>query len=374
MNRAEFAVVGLGSSGSYALKHLAEAGHTVVGFEAGGVANDKSAVGGDTRLFRRLYLEGLIYHQLLERAREIWLETAAVIPDAFNQCGALNIVADGSPEAEALADYGRTFDIAHEALGTEDLFARFPQFRPTAGLVGYLDPAGGYLRTDLVVQHAVAKAVDASAQVIDALVTAVTPTKAGVVVSTEHGDWQVDRVIVAAGARTPLLLPQLNPHVEPRRLMMTWFQAESPARFSPENFPVFTCNYPDLHLYGAPALDGRHVKAAGFIESRATEFTDGFDYDGTVPRAELTECAARIGEVLTGVHPTPIRAAAYPDLYTSDRDFILDYVDPEQRIFAATGFSGKGFKMCSSLGEHAAQVISGEAGILPDFSLSRFAV
>ena len=76
MTDADVAVVGLGAMGSMATWQLAQAGADVVGFEQYGLAHDRGAIGGESRLFRMAYHEGAEYVPLLRRARELWGELA----------------------------------------------------------------------------------------------------------------------------------------------------------------------------------------------------------------------------------------------------------------------------------------------------------
>lgn len=365
---ATYAVIGLGSVGSFALRALARAGHTVLGFEAGGVASDRTAVGGDTRLFRRLYREGPDYHDLLERSLELWEAENRQTPDTFVKCGGLYAVGRGSDADLALGAYGAQFGIDYLRLEDRELRERYPQFRFGPDEVGYVDPSGGFVRTDVAVHNAVHEAATAGAEIVDAFVSEVKVGGSGVEVITDTGAWRAERAIVAAGARSIPLLPALASRAEPRRILMTWFQAEDPARFTPGAFPVFT---QDDTLYGGPTLDGRHVKVAGMVPSRAMSF-DGYDYAESPSRAELASSATAVGELFTGLHSTPVRSGVYPDLFTTDGRFVLDWADPDWRVFAATGFSGAGFKMSCALGEHAAGVVTGDAATMPGFSLSRF--
>ncbi len=55
MTDGKLAVVGLGSIGSMALWQASHLSDSVTGFEAASPAHGRSAVGGDTRLFRMIY-------------------------------------------------------------------------------------------------------------------------------------------------------------------------------------------------------------------------------------------------------------------------------------------------------------------------------
>ncbi len=371
MRSARVGVIGLGSIGAFALYELVKRGADVVGFEAFGIGNDLSAVGGETRLFRRLYREGAAYRKLIERSLELWQESAQRLPGSFVQCGALSIVPRGSMYAYDLEAYAEEFGVAYEALDPDEIATRFPQFAQAHGDIGYFDPDGGFVRTDLVVRDAADRALDLGATVIENPVRLIERHGDGVVVHTESGAWLFNRVIVAAGARTVQILPQLAAVASPELQIMTWFQADDPELFRAGRMPVFIREGAGFHAYGAPSLDGLHVKVSGLTERRRAEFT-GLTYDQFVTREDLLACEAGIPRVLNGMHPLPVRTAIYPELYAHDNRFILDYVDDDQRIFAATAFSGKGFKMANAIGEYIARVFFDETPIDPDFQLARF--
>ena len=61
----KLAVIGLGSIGSMALWQASRLTDSVVGFEAQSPAHARSAVGGDTRLFRMLYRGTPSYYPIL---------------------------------------------------------------------------------------------------------------------------------------------------------------------------------------------------------------------------------------------------------------------------------------------------------------------
>ena len=74
---AQLAVIGLGSIGSMALWQASRLTDSVVGFEAATPAHGRSAVGGDTRLFRMIYLGRTEYYPIIDRSRGLWAELEA---------------------------------------------------------------------------------------------------------------------------------------------------------------------------------------------------------------------------------------------------------------------------------------------------------
>jgi sarcosine oxidase len=98
MTDGKLAIIGLGSIGSMALWQASRLSDSVVGFEAQSPAHARSAVGGDTRLFRMLYRGTPSYYPILQRSRSLWAELEAESgQDILTRCGGLSIGRVGGP-------------------------------------------------------------------------------------------------------------------------------------------------------------------------------------------------------------------------------------------------------------------------------------
>ena len=105
-------------------------------------------------------------------------------------------------------------------------------------------------------------------------------------------------------------------------------------------------------MYGAPSVDGATVKATLNGRNTPTERADAVPRELT--RAEIVETMETVSEFFPGLYPNIVRSDAFPDLFTTDGNPLLGRVAADSRIYAATGFSGAGFKMASGYGEIAA--------------------
>ncbi|MGI5423775.1 NAD(P)/FAD-dependent oxidoreductase [Streptomyces sp. CA-179760] len=96
----------------------------------------------------------------------------------------------------------------------------------------------------------------------------------------------------------------------------------------------------------------------------------------SVPREltpeEIDKVTETVTEFFPGLTPTIVRSDAFPDLFTEDRHPLLGWLDQKSRVYYATGFSGKGFKMATGYGHIAAhealgkQTIDGLDFVRPD--------
>ena len=357
----KLAVIGLGSIGSMALWQASRLSESVTGFEAQSPAHARSAVGGDTRLFRMLYRGIPGYYPILQRSRSLWAELEAETgQDILTRCGGLSIGTADGPYISALLETARLNGADHEILSYEAMAERYPQHNLRPDDCAVFDPHAGALRTDRAVTAAVAAAQANGATVhTNTPIDSISETDDGVVVTSGGKSWTFENVIVSSGGWSRRLMPDyLKAATQTKRIFLTWFVAKDAAQFLPEKFPIFIRISGDRSMYGAPAVDGVTVKATLDGRGAATPQAD------SVPReltpAEITETTETVTEFFPGLYPNIIRSDAFPDLYTTDGHPLLGRISEDSRIYCATGFSGAGFKNATGFGEIAAHEALGK--------------
>lgn len=357
----KLAVIGLGSVGSMALWQASRLTDSVVGFEAQSPGHARSAVGGDTRLFRMIYRGNPSYYPILQRSRRLWAELEAESgQDILTRCGGLSIGTVDGPYIAALLETTRVNGAEHEILSRDAMAERYPQHNLRPDDCAVFDPHAGALRTDRAVTAAVAAAQANGATVVtDTSIDSIQETDDGVVVTAGDESWTFENVIVASGGWSQKLMPEyLKAATETRRIFLSWFVARDAAEFSPERFPVFIRISGNRSMYGAPSVDGVTVKATLDGRGAPTPAADSVPRDLTA--AEIAETTETVREFFPGLFPNIVRSDAFPDLYTADFQPLLGFLDNSSRIYAATGFSGAGFKMASGYGEIAASEALGK--------------
>lgn len=362
---AELAVIGLGSIGSMALWQASLLSDSVVGFEAATPAHGRSAVGGDTRLFRMVYLGRPDYYPIMERSRSLWAELEAETgQEILTPTGGLTIGTANSSFINSLVETARINGAEHDVLNREELAERYPQHNLRPDDCAVYDPRAGVLRTDRAVSAAISAAQANGATVLqNTPVDSITQTEQGVVVTSGDRTWTFEKVIIASGGWSRRLMPDhLKAATETHRIVLTWFIAQDGTQFSPENFPVFSRQYDDRSLYGAPAVDGVTVKASvdAPLNGRARTTPDPDSVPRDLTPQEFEKVTATVTEFFPGLIPTIVRSDAFPDLFTEDRHPLLGWLDESSRVYCATGFSGKGFKMATGYGYIAAQEALGK--------------
>lgn len=355
MNISRVAVVGTGTAGAQASWQLARRGVRVDAFETHAPGHGRAAAGGESRLFRTIELGDLRAQEMTDRANVLWDElTAACGRELRTRAGVLLSGASTDPQLDRAAENAATAGVAHEVLDVTDLRRRFPGIRHEDGDVGVWDVGGGYVRPELTVLMAARFAEAAGAVVhrgIRAL--AVEQLQDGVLLRTTTGERVYDRVLVAAGAWTPRLLPVLADRLVVRRLISAWF-----LRLEDVSVPPFL-RPPSTYCYGIPTSDGSAVKIGlGFPDHLPVDDPD------TVPRTtrpeELDPFRAVVERYLPGFDRDPYRVETYLETYTPTRREFLGPVPGLPDVIVATGFSGHGFRIAPAVGEAAAQLLLGE--------------
>ena len=360
----KLAVIGLGSIGSMALWQASRLTDSVAGFESESPAHGRSAVGGDTRLFRMIYRGLPVLYPILERSRDLWAELEAETgQDILTRCGGLSIGTANGPYIRSLLETARANGAAHEVLSRDEMAERYPQHNLRPDDCAVYDPNAGVLRTDRAVIAAVAAAQANGATVhTNTPIDSITETGDGVVITSGEKSWIFENVIVSSGGWSQRLMPDyLKAATQTKRVFLTWFVARDAAQFTPEKFPTFNRMYEDRSMYGAPAVDGVTVKAT--LDGRGTVTTDPDGFPRELTPAEIRETIETISEFLPGLNPTIVRSDAFPDLYTEDRNPLLGWFSESSRIYVATGFSGGGFKNATGYGHIAAYEALGKGTV-----------
>lgn len=368
--RADVAIVGVGSMGSMAAWQLASRGAKVIGFEQFAPGHDRSAHGGESRIFRTAYLEGPEYVPLLQEAQRLWLQLEQ---ETGQQLLTLN---GGLMIAPRATDFLRNvtacierFDLPHEMLDSGEATRRYPQHRVGEEHVIVLDKQAGYLRPELAVMAAARRAEELGAELHrDVRVEAIEETGRGARIRAGGQTYEVSQVIVTAGPWTEQLLADLPVQLEVRRLLLTWFVPRTPSLFTPERFPIFIRENDAEAFWGIPMIDGFSVKVSAHRAFGRIADPDAL-YRSTSPE-EVAGIRAAVARCLPDLMPDPVRIGVYQDAFAPDDHFVVGRHPLHPKVIVLCGFSGHGFKMASAMGRVASDLALDDGTELPIEHLS----
>lgn len=372
--RAQIAVVGLGAAGAPALWQLARAGCDVVGIDRFAPPHDRGSSHGQTRLLRVAYAEGARYVPFVRRAIALWREIEAESGTRlFHQTG---VFYAGDARSEFLSSSmasAAVYDVGLQILDKRSEVTC--GLRVPADWTAFVELEGGFVEAERAITAFVEVAKRAGARLLTGTkVAAIVPHASGVEIRAGGETIHVEKVVVAAGAWTGELVPELRPHLAIERRVLHWFADPTGACALSAGFKPFIVEAGDgIEFYGFPSIDGRGVKAGEHdLRVGGASHVDAADaLDRAVGVDEVARIAQMVRRFLPGLEgPTSSAVCMYP--MSKDGDFILDRLS--ERVIVGAGLSGHGFKFAPAMGEALAALALGRAPTLDlnYLSLKRF--
>ncbi|UPV73317.1 N-methyl-L-tryptophan oxidase [Halorussus limi] len=364
--RYDAIVVGVGGMGSAAAYHLADRGKDVLGLERYDVPHTQGSSHGYTRIIRLAYYEHPSYVPLLRSAYDEW----AALGDEYGEklVHETGSVAVGPPDSDIFEGARRScreHGLDHDVLSGAALNDRFPGYDVPEDFRAVFQPRGGFLvPEECIVAHV------EGAQARGAEIRARTQVRdwralddGGVEVVAESAlpgadgtaTYEADSLVFAAGAWTGKLLPELAPVLEPERQVLGWFQPDSPDRFAPEEFPVFSMRCDEGYFYGFPIHGVPGVKVGKYNHRRETVDPDEMNREPTATDEEILREYVE-GYFADAAGPT-MRLSTCMFTNTPDERFVIDTHPEHPQVAVAAGFSGHGFKFSSVVGSVVADLV-----------------
>jgi sarcosine oxidase len=238
----------------------------------------------------------------------------------------------------------------------EEAQRRLPQHLIREGDVALFDPEGGYVRSERAVFSALQLAQRRGASFLgNRAVTALERQGDRWSVRTDQEEVRAWRVLLATGTGAGPLCAGLGTHLAVLPQVLTWFPIADPGRYRGQQHQVFIRSSRDARFYGFPSTDGWTAKVAASIYlDEVTSTARPLTWD---PR-HLDTVQSWVGTFLPDLVPKPVKMVVCADGYTVDETGLLGHIPGMDGVVVAIGFSGHGFKMATSLGAVAADLIS----------------
>lgn len=365
-------IVGAGAFGLASACALRARGWEVDVLDPGPVPRPAAASTDVSKVVRMDYGADDFYTALAERALEGWDEwNRRWDPPLYHQDGFLLLAREtmrpGGFEydsAEALAKRGHVV----ERLSGLRRDERFPAWAPAMYPDGYFSPRAGWAESGKVTARLAADARGAGVRLHDGRAFAgllETGDRVAGIRTSDGADLRADAVLVAAGAWTPTLLPELSGVMWTTGQPVVHFDAGSSAKWRAPRFPVWAADIARTGWYGFPALPDGTLKIGHHGTGRRVHPDD----ERAVLPAEVERFREFLREHLPELARARVRAARlclYCD--TFDGDFWIDHDPQRPGLVVAAGDSGHGFKFTPVLGGLIADVVERK----PNASASRF--
>jgi sarcosine oxidase len=374
MAHFDVVVCGLGVMGSAAVHHLARRGQRVLGIERYTPGHDRGSSHGLTRVIRLGYFENPSYVPLLRRAYALWRELeGAVGRRLLHVTGIAEIGSPASTLVKGTLACARLHGLRHEVLAAPELMRRFPAFDVPRDYIGVIQPEGGFLDVEPSIAAQLALATAAGAEIRSGeSAQAIEPGASTVRIVTDRGTVEAGAAIVAAGAWTKSLLPELAATLRVTREVTGWFDPVDASLFSADRFPVFILASRHGMHYGVPPHGGAGVKVAK--HHHRDETVDPDAYERKVLADDEALIRAVVADHIPAANGRLIAAKTCLYTMTPDGDFLIDRLPGAPHVIVASPCSGHGFKFAPVIGEILADLATAGATAhdITRFSIRRF--
>ena len=366
----KIAVVGLGGTGSAAVRFLAGAGHQAVGYEQFQIGHVNGSSHGESRIIRYTYPD-LLFTQMMSDAYRLWFELEKEAQEElFVRCGGLYF---GDPDDADIIDTEQALIDAHlpyERLTAEQTREKHPAFRLNSNQIALYQKDSGFLRATRCVLANIRLAKQYGATIHENVKVQEVYTRADrSVVRSSLGEEEFDRVIVTAGPWMSTLFRQLNLPLKMTRQQILYLNIREHEEYFQSNGPFPVWIDATDNLYGFPS-DGQ---IAGV--KLAFHHCGSIISDLDAERAPVDESyKEEIRQYAKKRFPNLGSDITYSEtcIYTNtpNADFIIDRLPDQPNLFLVSGCSGHGFKFTVLLGKIISMIATDDHGY--DRDLSRF--
>ena len=374
--KMKIAVVGAGIFGLSTAYELQNRGHSVSVFEKGIIPNPMASSTDVSKAIRRTSYasNNNVYVNLVEQSALKWKEWESKFTNKiYHQPGTLIISNQFEPKTPLyeswrfLKENDQNEDIL--ILDNAELHTTFPQIKINNDEIAIYDKWGGYIESGLAVKELSILIKSKGVQIYEnSEVKGIEESNESAYLYIESDQrhsssltkMEFDLIVVASGAWTNALLPNIGSKLTVTLQQMIFVDSSNLSSFVHEKLPVWSMNPIDSknelisEWYGFPLLREGYIKIAN--DSR------GQIIDPNADRSPNKEFFKNATDFMHERFPLLVESqivSAKGCVYTNTPDdhFILDWAPTCSRTFVASGGSGHGFKFGPSIGKLVTDVL-----------------
>ena len=348
-------IVGAGIDGLATAWSLVKAGHRVTLLDQGPILNPLAASGDQHRLMRRAYGTADGYARLIDEALDAWDELWGDLGQSFYaNRGVIAInqyTNDGGASFHASMTRG---GYPFETLSPGDAAARWPYLDPATFRRAYYSRDGGALLCQKIGAGLAAWLLAHGAMLRPhTRVVSVDPATAAV--HLDSGERiEADRVVVAAGAWTLKLFPDLADRLTICRTSVVYLDPPAHLRAAWAASPAVQNVGGIIAGYVLPPIDGTGLKFASGVNKRLA-------HDADANRTPVPGEGERLRDLFSapfhdvGAYAVQ-RVATCAYTFTEDHTF---FSQARGRALIVSACSGHGYKFGAAVGRRVAAAVAG---------------
>ncbi len=364
----DFLIIGGGVFGITAAVELAKRKYKVGLLNPDSIPHHLAASTDITKAVRMEYGSDKEYFKMAEICIERWHEWNDFFGETlYHEVGFL-MLCSGNMDSDQhsfekhslhnLKDAGYQTD----RLSSKRIHDRFPAVNSDIYVDGNFNPRGGYTESGRTIERLADYARSLGVEIYEGQTVngfIVEKGRLEAVTTKEGNTYKCGHTIVAAGAATPFLLPELQPYMKSTGHPVFWLKPNDPALFKPSHLPVFTADISNTGWYGFPFLSKKGVV-------KIAKHTNGVSIhpdkdDRQITDVEVNDMRAFVKSSFQALVSAPLvytRRCLYTD--TLDGHFWIDHHPEVKGLSVSSGGSGHGMKMAPVLGEMTADMAEGK--------------
>jgi glycine/D-amino acid oxidase-like deaminating enzyme len=371
---SDILIIGGGIMGISAALELRSRGYAVSLIDPGPLPHPLAASTDISKVIRMEYGGDELYMMLGEQSIEGWRRWNEEFGETlYHQCGILMLTRTPMQPGEYEHDsYQLLVKRGHspERLTSSDVARRFPAWNADLYIDGFFHVVGGYALSGHSVELLVGKARKAGIIIHEGQTAASLIEEGDKVtgVRTQSGQtFSADQVLVAAGAWTPVLIPELGPVMQTPGMPVIHLKPPDPSLFTADRFPISLGDIANTGWYGFPLHPDKQVVKFGHHGiGQSIHPVTGERVVTDEDIAALRTFLRKSIPSLADAEVVYTRRCLYCD--TPDTNFWIDRHPQRDGLTVAAGGSGHAFKFGPVLGGLIADAVEGK----PNPLLERF--
>ncbi|MEN0047544.1 MAG: FAD-dependent oxidoreductase [Bacteroidota bacterium] len=365
----EILIIGGGVFGITAAIELAKRQYKVGLLNPDRIPHPQAASNDISKIVRMEYGSDQLYFEMARKSIEGWRKWNEVLGEelyhevGFLMLGQHSLDSEYQPYEKASLKELKAHGLTVERLNSIDLKQRFPAINSIIYKEASFNAIGGYVESGKAIECLAhyARTLGVSiheGQTAQKLVVENNRIKA---VQTKQGQtFACDHAVIAAGAHSPYLLPELQKYMQPTGHPIFWLKPENPDLFSTPYLPVFTADIANTGWYGFPY----HAGVVKVANHSAGKILHPDKDEKAVSKDAIKKMRIFLKTSLSDLADAPLiytRICLYTD--TLDGNFWIDQHPEIEGLSVSTGGSGHAMKMAPVLGGIIADMVEGKPNI-----------